>query len=195
MARNKQPKPIQQMTIKQWEETFPDEEACDRYLVAHRWPDGVCCPHCGNPADNPITGRPFKWQCYRCNPNGYQFSNIAGTIFENTNKDLREWFRVIHLMLTSKKGISALQIQRIMGFGSYRTAWYMCHRIRAALAQEDFRQLMGVVEVDETYIGGKKGNRHYKDRNDRGDGDTGRSTKKKVAVVGGLSVRAMLLPA
>ena len=64
----------------------------------------------------------------------YRFSDIAGTIFENTNKDLREWFRVIHLMLTSKKGISALQVQRMMGFGSYKTAWYMCHRIRAALA-------------------------------------------------------------
>ena len=66
---------------------------------------------------------------------GYRFSHLAGTIFENTNKPLRDWFRVVHLMLTSKKGISALQIQRIMGFGSYKTAWYMCHRIRTALIE------------------------------------------------------------
>ena len=78
----------------------------------------------------------WHWQCEQCAPGGstgYRFSIIAGTIFENTNKPLRDWFRVAHLMLTSKKGISALQIQRVMGFGSYKTAWYMCHRIRAAL--------------------------------------------------------------
>jgi hypothetical protein len=71
---------------------------------------------------------------------------------DSHSKSLREWFRVIHLMLTSKKGISALQIYRYMGFGSYKTAWYMCHRVRAGLANEDFRKLMGIVEVDETKL-------------------------------------------
>ena len=85
---------------------------------------------------------------------GYRFSHIAGTIFENTNKPLRDWYRVVHMMLTSKKGISALQIKRVMGFGSYETAWLMCHKIRVALT-EDIEQLGGIVEVDETFVGGK----------------------------------------
>lgn len=152
-------KTIQQMTIPQWEAAFPTEEACSAYLVRHRWPNGVSCPRCGNKEVYAL-GKPFHWQCQQCAPQGYRFSEIAGTIFENTNKDLRDWFRVIHMMLTAKKGISALQVQRNMGFGSYKTAWYMCHRVRAGLAKDEFRQLMGIVEVDETYIGGDDDNRH-----------------------------------
>ena len=84
-------------------------------------------------------------------------------------------------MLTSKKGISALQIQRMMGFGSYKTAWYMCHRIRAGLANEDFRKLMGIVEVDETFVGGKAKNRHWPQRGGPGRGSIGSG---KTPVVG-----------
>lgn len=163
---------IHQMTIPQFEKAFPNEDACSAYLVSHRWPDGVRCPRCGL-GDKVVamTTMPFKWQCYNCNPDsGYRFSVIAGTIFENTNKPLREWFRVIHMMMTSKKGISALQVQRMMGFGSYRTAWHMCHRVRAGLADEGFKQLVGIVEVDETAIAGKAKNRHAskRGRNDKG---------------------------
>ena len=92
------------------------------------------------------------------------FSVLVGTIFENTNVPLRIWFKTIYLMLTSKKGISSLQIHRMMGFGSYSTALYMCHRIRAGLADPKFRKLVGIVEVDETYIGGKNRNRHWDKR-------------------------------
>lgn len=160
------PKRIHQMTFAQWEAAFPNEDACDAYLVANRWPSGVVkCPRCGSAKAYALKTRKWHWECPECAQGGaYRFSSITGTIFENTNKDLREWFRVIHLMLTSKKGISALQVQRMMGFGSYRTAWYMCHRIRAALANEEFRQLMGIVEVDETFIGGKEKFKHKKDR-------------------------------
>src|SRR5271167_4698537 len=182
----KSKKTIHQMTIPQFEAAFPTEDACCAYLVGHRWPTGVACPRCGNVKVFPVSTKPWSWQCYECDPKGesYRFSHLVGTIFENTNKSLREWFRVIHLMLTSKKGMSALQIHRMMGFGSYRTAWHMCHRIRAGLADKGFRKLMGVVEVDETFIGGKAKNRH-KDR--RGDGSGGTGGKGKEIVAGAVS--------
>ena len=104
--------------------------------------------------------RAIHWQCELCAVDGYRFSHIAGTIFENTNKPLRDWFKVTHLMLTSKKGMSARQLWRYMGFGSLKTAWYMCHRIRAALVERNMDKLGGIVEVDETFIGGKAKNRH-----------------------------------
>jgi transposase-like protein len=128
----------------------------------------------------------WKWECPDCSPSGYRFSDIAGTIFENTNVDLRQWFRVIHLMLTSKKGMSARQIHRYMGFGSYKTAWYMCHRIRAALQDKEFKQLIGIVEVDETFVGGLAKNRH---KGKRGDGSGGTGGSGKVVVVGATARR------
>jgi len=175
-------KRIHQMTNRQWEAAFPNEDACRTYLTACRWPEGVKCPRCG--AEVGVHGTmAFNWQCYACSEKGtsYRFSVLVGTVFENTKYPLREWFRVIHLMLTSKKGISALQIHRMIGTGSYRTAWSMCHRIRAGLVDKEFRKLMGIVEVDETFIGGKAKNRH---KNDRFDGTKGTGGSGNAIVAG-----------
>ncbi|MBZ0141499.1 MAG: IS1595 family transposase [Pseudorhodoplanes sp.] len=170
------------MTAAQFETRFPDEEACAKYLIARRWPDGVRCPRCGNDKVFAVRTMAFKWQCYKCTPDqGYRFSHIAGTIFENTNKPLRDWFRVVHLMTTSKKGISALQVQRIMGFGSYETAHSMCHKIRAGMVEPEHK-LGGIVEVDETFIGGKDFNRHW----DKKSGVHG-GTSAKEPVIGAVS--------
>jgi transposase-like protein len=188
MARKKQPKPITQMSVAQWEKAFPDEDACDAYLVAYRWAEGVYCPRCGSVHVYKMAAQPWKWECMDCAPKGsasYRFSDITGTIFENTNKDLRDWFRVIHLMLTGKKGTSALQVQRYMGFGSYKTAWYMCMRIRTALRDNGFKKMMGVVEMDETYIGGKSENRHKDKRS--GHGGPGGGVGSKSVVKGAVS--------
>ncbi len=178
-SKEKQPR-IHQLTVAQFEKLFPHEDACCAYLAGNRWPDGVKCPRCGNDKVYELT-RKYHWQCPNCAEDGYRFSVLVGTIFENSNKDLREWFRVIHLMLTSKKGMSALQIMRYMGFGSYKTAWLMCHKVRAALGTVEFRKLVGYVEVDETYVGGKAKNKH-KGPGGRGDfGGTG-GTRKSVVV-------------
>lgn len=175
-------KRIHQMTIGQWEASFPTDDACKTYLVANRWPQGVVCPRCGNPEVGEHGTRAFNWQCYQCSGTGtsYRFSVLVGTIFENTKYPMREWFRVIHMMLTSKKGVSALEVHRVIGTGSYRTAWSMCHRIRAALVDKEFRKLIGIVEVDETYIGGHDKNRHW----DKKKGGVGGEGSDKFIVIG-----------
>ena len=96
------------MTLDAFDERFPDEEACKTFLKDQRWPDGVNCPKCGSPKLSVLHSRPFHWLCKFCG--NYRFSVISGTIFENTKKPLKLWFRVAYFMLVSKKGMSALQI-------------------------------------------------------------------------------------
>jgi transposase-like protein len=173
MTKAKNALQIHQMTVPQFEKMFPDEDACKAYLAANRWSDGVHCPRCGHDKVYALPSKAWHYQCKHCALDGYRFSVLVGTIFENSNKPLRDWFRVLHMMLTSKKGISALQVCRVMGFGSYETALNMCNKIRVALGNTEFKKLIGYVEVDETFVGGKAKNKH-KGPGSRGDmGGTG----------------------
>jgi transposase-like protein len=172
------------MTLTEMMTRFSTDEACKNFLQDQRWPNGVQCPRCKSAKVYALKARPFHWVCKNkdCGGrNGYRFSVITKTVFENTNYPLRTWFQVIYLMTQSKKGISALQIHRQIGSGDYRTAWYMCHRIRAAMKDGGFAKLMGEVEVDETFIGGKDKNRHWSKKG-HVTGGSG-----KVGVIGAIS--------
>lgn len=157
-------------TLAQLLDTFRTEDDAYAYVVKLRWPNGVVtCPKCGSEKVYRLKSKAVAWKWICKAPavehtKGYRFSPLVGTIFENTNIPLRTWFQAILLMCQSKKGMSALQIQRTLGLGSYRSAWYMCHRVRAAMENTDFTKLMGEVEVDETYVGGKAVNRHRYER-------------------------------
>ena len=136
---------------------FATDDKCRDFLEELRWPRGkVSCPHCGGKSLTEIPDR-NQWHCLFCQ---YQFSITAGTIMHDSHLPLRKWLIAIYLMLESKKAISANQMKRTLGIGSYRTAWYLCHRIREAMGNDPFEgpTLFGIIEVDETLMGGKRKN-------------------------------------
>jgi transposase-like protein len=180
---------------------FATDDACKAYLRQLRWPDGkAACPRCGETKRvYELKSRPFHWVCKnpseKC-PGVYRFSVLTGTVFENTNVPLKTWFEVLYVMTQSKKGISALQVHRMIDpvrgkVGSYRTAWYMCHRIRAAMQNGGFfGGLTGEVEVDETYVGGSAVGAHRGNRGKRTSatpGAKGRLIPPKVSVIGAIA--------
>lgn len=138
-------------TLLEFEARFSTEEACRDYLFQLRWPDGFICPRCRNKKTWPIGNKLFH--CTQCN---YKFSVIAGTIFQDTHKPLTLWFRMIWWLTGQKNGASALGLKRILGLGSYRTAWTWLHKLRRAMVRPGRENLSGIVEVDESYIGGEK---------------------------------------
>lgn len=136
-------------TIVELRDWFATEDSCRDYLVRLRWPDGVRCPDCAATEVWPMKA-PF-YRCARC---GYDFTVTAGTLFADTHKPLRMWFEAIWHVTNQKSGGSALGVQRVLGLGSYRTAWNWLHKLRRAMIRPGRDRLAGVVEVDETFIGG-----------------------------------------
>ncbi len=141
------------ISILQW-----SEDQCREFLARKRWPDGPRCPKCGEPDPYTITRKSrtknHVSSLYRCKACKKQFTATVGTIFEDSKIPLNKWFAAIYLMCSSKKGVSAHQIHRTLGV-TYKSAWFLCHRIREAMGDNDGSLFTGVVEADETYVGGK----------------------------------------
>jgi len=162
------------MNLAKLAEHFGDDDKARTFLEKMRWPDGAVCPHCGvigeayrlEPKANSKTHvRKGVWKCGACRE---QFTVTVGTIFEDSHIPLHKWLLAIHLLCASKKGMSAHQLHRMLGV-TYKSAWFMAHRIRYAMKQEPLSsKLQGTVEVDETYVGGKvKGRGHYEARKNK----------------------------
>src|SRR6266480_749055 len=132
-------------------EQFRSEEKCREYLEGLRWPDGVSCPRCASRKISRIAKR-SQFDCDSCR---YQFSVTAGTIFHDSHLPLWKWLLATYMIAEAKKGVSANQLKRTLAV-SYKTSWYLCHRIRAAMKHAHALPLGGIVEVDETYVGGKR---------------------------------------
>jgi transposase-like protein len=137
---------------------YGDDQKCRTYLEHLRWKDGVRCPKCDSQKVSSILKRD-QFDCDSCR---YQFSVTAGTIFHDTHLPLTKWFLATYLICQSRKGMSANQLKRMLKI-NYRTAWYLCHRIRHAMAETNQEKLGGTVEVDETFIGGERRMHHKYD--------------------------------
>lgn len=157
---------------------FPDDEACEDYLAAKRWPDGFVCPACGGVKGWKLDRDRATWECAAC---GRQTSVTAGTVMHRSKVALHRWFLAAHLMATHSNGISALQLQAQLGLGSYKTAWLMCHKLRRAMVDPDRDPLGGIVEIDETSI-------VCRTKDEPVAGGQGRSSVGKILVVGAVEL-------
>jgi transposase-like protein len=153
-------------TLAELEARFTSEQACRAYLFQLRWPDGFRCPRCGGAKSWPLSS--VWWRCANCR---CEVSVTAGTIFQDTHTPLTLWFRAMWWVTAQKNGVSALGLQRVLGLGSYQTAWAWLHKLRRAMVRPGRERLAGTVEVDETFLGGLE------------EGVRGRETEKKALIV------------
>ena len=157
---------------------FPDEAACAAWLFSMRWPEGFQCPGCGHDHGWALRAKAHTFECTSCHR---QTSVTAGTILHGSKLDLTVWFWAAYLMATHSNGISALQLQKQLALGSYRTAWMLAAKLRRAMVDPDRNPLSGLVEIDETSL-------PFRTKNDPASGGPGRSHDGKLLVVGGIEV-------
>lgn len=157
-----------------------DKDEAREMLEAIRWPNCPVCPHCGSvEGAYKLEGKKTRPGLYKCADCRKQFTVTVGTVFEGSRIPLNKWLLAIYMMCASKKGVSAHQLHRQLKV-TYKTAWFMCHRIRLAMTQEPmFSQIRGTVEADETYIGGRESNKHWDKKIKNAQG---RSLKSKTPV-------------
>ena len=159
---------------------FPTEEKVIKYFIAIRYPNGTCCNHCGS---TKVCHRKQALKVFNCQDCHNTFSPFTNTIFEKSSTDLRKWFYAIHLFLNAKKGVSAKQLQREIGV-TYKTAWRMLQQIRISMGNAENQEFFDtIVEIDETYVGGKPRKDNDKDDDDKKGGNRrGRGTNKTPVV-------------
>ena len=190
------------MTVDITAPIFNDEEAARKHYEASRWPNGPICPHCGVVDEaTELKGKSTRPGVYNCRACDKPFTATIGTIFERSHIPMHKWLLAIRLMSSSKKGISAHQLWRMLGFGSYRTAWFMAHRIRESMRElhpDDAGPTMGgegkTVEIDETFVGGLAKNQHASKRKHVGTGGAGKEAVFSLVERGG-KVRSHHVPA
>jgi transposase-like protein len=167
---------------------FADEDKARKFLEASRWPDGAVCPHCGQlDTVKPLGGKSMGPGWYFCNDCREKFTVRVGTLYERSHIPLHKWLAATHLMVSSKKGISAHQLHRLLGI-TYKSAWFMAHRIREAMTPIKIGPLGGhgkTVEADTTYIGGKEPNKHRNKRDSKKIGGMGKQIVHSLVERGG----------
>ena len=173
---NTEPKTLQEAII-----YFSDMDNCIEYLAARRWPTGITCPICGSERVSAFNPKRRTWKCSTHHPRR-EFSVKVGTIFEDSAIGLDKWLTAVWMLANCKNGISSYEIARDLNI-TQKSAWFMLHRIRLALQDDNHDKLGGEVEVDETFIGGKSRNMHINDRERR---ITGTGGKDKAVVFGAL---------
>lgn len=161
-------------TLMEMEKQFSSEAACHAYLTTLRWPAGFVCPGCGGTRAGRM--RRGLWHCRNCER---QTSILVGTVFQDTHLPLTVWFRAMWHMTSQKNGVSAIGLQRVLGLGSYRSAWTMLHKLRRAMVRPGRERLNGLVEVDDTYWGAKE------------KGVIGRKIEEKAIIAVAVEIRGM----
>jgi transposase-like protein len=166
-------------SLLEFQRRFPDEAACAAYLAAQRWPEGFVCPACGHAKGWALTTKANTFECAACHK---QTSVTAGTVMHGSKLPLTVWFWTAYLMATHSNGISALQVHRQLGLGSYKSAWLLCHKLRRAMVAPGRSSLAGLVEVDETAI-------PCRAKDDPPAGGSGRSHQGKMLLAGAVESR------